>query len=188
MLFALFFLATHSATAQPAPPANNTYCMACEAVAKVVILHGCEIAKDTCTTLPAPASTICQWIATSDICPYVANFTAPYTACKNLGLCGTECECGVCKFRGLKPCRGTTCDRGCLQPTPPLRVIPVAGTKSIAGPNGRCLGAPNSCGHTTVETILGRDSVSHNRVGHLDVCLDGQCNQPESVGCCLTCF
>ena len=143
-----------SPTLAPPPPTNNTYCSACEKTAQAMMEYGCAWAKEGCTELPPPANSLCAWAVGAGLCPYISNFTSPYAACKELGLCGTACECGVC-------------------------------TNRTAGPSGRCLGAPNSCGHphTGAELI----AVSEQHSSHTDFCVDGQCGGKDSLGCCLTC-
>ena len=136
------------------PPTNNSYCEACELVAGGLITHGCGWAKGGCKTLPPLEHELCEWLVTASLCPYlVSHFNSSLAACTDLGLCGSECECGVC-------------------------------TESSLGPNGRCLGAPNSCGHPG-RSFLPLTFESDPLVGH---CFDGQCDQPASVGCCLTCY
>ena len=134
------------------PPTNNSYCEACELVAGGLLTHGCGWAKGGCKTLPPLEHELCEWLVTASLCPYlVSHFNSSLAACTDLGLCGSECECGVC-------------------------------TKSSLGPNGRCLGAPNSCGHPR---RIVSPFESAPLIGH---CFDGQCDQPASVGCCLTCY
>ena len=132
------------------PPTNNTYCEACELVAGGLLKHGCGWAKNGCKSLPPLEHELCDWLVTASLCPYLVNhFNSSLAACTDLGLCGSECECGVC-------------------------------TKSTLGPNGRCLGAPNSCGHSAKISPFESDPRGQ--------CFDGQCDQPASVGCCLTCY
>ena len=132
------------------PPTNNTYCEACELVAGGLLTHGCGWAKNGCKSLQPLEHELCDWLVTASLCPYLVNhFNSSLAACTDLGLCGSECECGVC-------------------------------TKSTLGPNGRCLGAPNSCGHSAEISPFESDPLGH--------CFDGQCDQPASVGCCLTCY
>lgn len=140
-----------AATLSPPPPTNNTYCETCEKVAAEVMANGCEWAKTGCASLPTPENALCTYVfITSGLCPYLVKLATPYAVCKDVGLCGTECECGVC-------------------------------TNSTAGPHGRCLGVPNSCGHVPASTF----EPAKTQAG---ICLDGQCGDKDSVGCCLTCL
>ena len=129
---------------------NNTYCSACEYIAEGVKVHGCGWAKTACAEMPTPANALCAWLVSDELCPFLKNASSasPKYACTELGLCGTDCECGVC-------------------------------TKEVASPTGRCLGAPNSCGHHAASIEL--DDAWPG-------CLDGRCNATTSVGCCLSCF
>ena len=139
--------------APPTQPANNTYCKACETVAAGVLTYGCGWAKEGCTNLPPLAHELCGWLVTSALCPYLVSHFN-----SSLAACT---DLGLC---------GSACECGVC-------------TSSSLGPEGRCLGAPNSCGHSAVDQIAPFDS--NPLVGH---CLDGQCDRPASVGCCLTCY
>jgi len=64
-------------------------------------------------------------------------------------------------------------------------------TQDAAGPDGRCLGAPNDCGHQTPALpSWARDAIaSSDATENVGFCLDGQCDgTPANIGCCLTCF
>ena len=77
------------------PPTNNSYCEACELVAGGLITHGCGWAEGGCKTLPPLEHELCEWLVTASLCPYlVSHFNSSLAACTDLGLCGSECECG----------------------------------------------------------------------------------------------
>lgn len=134
------------------PPTNNTYCEACELVTGGLLTHGCGWAKGGCAKLPPLSHELCEWLVTASLCPYLVSHFN-----SSLAACT---DLGLC---------GSACECGVC-------------TESSLGPTGRCLGAPNSCGHS------GRRFVPFNPDPLVGTCLDGQCDQPASVGCCLTCY
>ena len=149
------------------PPTNNTYCMACEIAVKEVIKNGCEWAKDGCTSLPAPANQLCEWAVTAGLCPYLANFSSPVKACTEVGLCGTSCECGVCRKEGSGEhgrCLGAPHSCGHVAPDP---YSAIKGIRGVAR-DGR------------VESARALEGANF--------CVDGHCGDDGSLGCCLTCF
>lgn len=135
---------------------DNTYCTACTEVVKEVQSDGCEAVA--CSAIPPPGDEICSWLlSASGVCQEIIKWLdqglTPDAICKDLGWCGSACECGVC-------------------------------TQAGAGPSGRCLGAPNDCGHAQ-ESSVPAFLQNKTRSGF---CFDGQCGDPGSIGCCLTCF
>lgn len=65
-------------------------------------------------------------------------------------------------------------------------------TQTGSGPNGRCLGFPNDCGHaSTVPAWLRTRAIEadEQQPPPSNFCLDGQCDgSSDHMGCCLTCF
>jgi hypothetical protein len=141
----------------------QTYCVACTAVVQALGANGC---KTACSVLPDPASQICTWMVDylsmcADIENWLKQGLSDEDICTHLGYCGSGCQCGVC-------------------------------TEAVAGPSGRCLGFPNDCGHNASAVpaaLFGANSDGAVRDGlEPQTCFDGQCGDPKSVGCCLTCF
>ena len=142
----------------------ETYCIACTAVVQALGTSGC---KTACDVLPAPASQICAWmVAYLSMCANIENWLkqglSDEDICTHLGYCGSGCQCGVC-------------------------------TEAVAGPSGRCLGFPNDCGHNASTLPSGLFGSTAGDVPVWDgveprACFDGQCGDPKSIGCCLTCF
>lgn len=132
---------------------NNLYCTTCTEVVGEVQSQGCDLA---CSGIPPPGDMICSWmLRASGLCQEIIKWLdqglTPAAICKDMGFCGSACECGVC-------------------------------TQAGAGPNGRCLGAPNDCGHSGAAPGFLKDQSNSK------FCLDGQCGDSGSIGCCLTCF
>merc|ERR1711971_59809 len=115
-------------------------------------------------------SAVCEHFKapTNQICEYLVTSTG---ICDKIGHMPAD---QVCTKVGL--C-GSPCECGVC-------------TEATAGPEGRCLGAPNDCGHSPKEahaemtfpralmTVSAKSSFA---------CLDGRCDA-EHLGCCLTCF
>ena len=141
----------------------QTYCVACTAVVQALGASGCKMA---CSVLPNPAAEICAWMVgylamCADIEKWLKQGLSDEDICTHLGYCGSDCQCGVC-------------------------------TAAVAGPSGRCLGFPNDCGHNGSafpSGLLGATGGGAERGGlEPRTCFDGQCGDPKSIGCCLTCF
>ena len=155
-------------TAQAPPP--NSYCLACEAAVQSMGSQGCKI---ICTALPpGPEQEICEWVlGYSQMCASIEAWLKKglndTEICTHIGFCGSDCQCGVC-------------------------------TQATAGPEGRCLGIPNSCGHnasalvpsvsTHAVSASAVDSQGRTTANRSEVCFDGQCGDPKSIGCCVTCL
>jgi|EP01046_Picozoa_sp_COSAG06_P065520 hypothetical protein len=174
ILVVLVGLAIASAAAATQSTANETqadvqtYCIACAAVVQAMGADGCKAA---CSALPAPASEICAWMVgylsmCADIENWLKQGLSDEDICTHLGYCGSDCQCGVC-------------------------------VQAVAGPDGRCLGFPNDCGHNASSALppaLFSDAPGERQVARPSelqspqVCFDGQCGDPNSIGCCLTCF
>ena len=142
---------------------TNTYCLACEAAVRVMGKQGCKL---VCTAMPpGPEQEICEWVlGYSHMCVSIEGWLKrglnDSEICTHLGFCGSDCQCGVC-------------------------------TAATAGPGGRCLGAPNSCGHNASAASRGQVSSGVGvaaAVNRSAVCFDGQCGDPLSIGCCVTCL
>ena len=87
-----------AAAFSPAPGNNNLYCDTCTEVAGELESKGCELA---CESLPAPGDVICSWIfSMTGLCEVlikmISGGESPQEACADLGLCGSNCECGAC--------------------------------------------------------------------------------------------
>jgi hypothetical protein len=148
-------------------PAIQTYCIACQAAVTAMGSDGCQAACGLLPPSTAPAKDICTWVVgfvsmCADIQDWIKAGDNASSICTHLGFCGSGCQCGVC-------------------------------TAATGGPDGRCLGFPNDCGHNNSGSQQRPSSPgaspwpSFNRSG-VSVCLDGQCGDAHSVGCCLTCF
>merc|ERR1712216_625730 len=158
LLFLLLALSTealvlpteHNQTNGTAPLSpDNLYCTACTEVVGEVQSKGCGLA---CSAIPPPGDVICEWmLSLTGLCQKIIKWLdqglTPTAICKDMGFCGTACECGVC-------------------------------TQAGAGPDGRCLGAPNDCGHAAAA----KPGFLFNPPGNprSKFCLDGQCGDKGS--------
>jgi len=144
-------------------PKENLYCEACTELAETLESEGCDMA---CNAIPAPGNEICSWILdASGMCQEIIN-----------KITGGESPEQACTDIGF--C-GSDCECGVC-------------TKDAAGPNGRCLGMPNDCGHEVDvdPSWARRDTLAIDEdKKNVGICFDGQCDgTPGNIGCCLTCF
>jgi hypothetical protein len=119
-----------------------------------------------CASLPPPASTICAALTvTSGLCDdIVAKIKEKFDTPEQ-----------ACKYLGY--C-GTSCECGVC-------------SEELAGPRGRCLGIPSSCGHQVPKGSRYNLTASLSGASAEDPsnsCISSRCDRPESYGCCLTCF
>lgn len=186
--FILVVLCALAAGFSPAKVEDNLYCDACVEVAKELESQGCDLA---CDLIPAPYAAMAlnpsngrcscyshvldtRWNRGDLICSWILDMT---DLCQELinKLSGGETPTQACTDIGL--C-GSACECGVC-------------TQDAAGPDGRCLGAPNDCGHQTPALpSWARDAIaSSDATENVGFCLDGQCDgTPANIGCCLTCF
>eukprot|EP00931_Biecheleriopsis_adriatica_P065780 TRINITY_DN40254_c0_g1_i1.p1 TRINITY_DN40254_c0_g1~~TRINITY_DN40254_c0_g1_i1.p1 ORF type:complete len:180 (+),score=25.24 TRINITY_DN40254_c0_g1_i1:78-617(+) len=167
-------LAFSTAVAQdlfvPASPAgaNNLYCDACTMIGGYFEKHGCDMA---CDQFGPPVSYLCSWMRSQNYtCEWLVKKltggSSPESACTELGLCGTACECGVCTKEVAGPegrCLGMPYD--CQHQTATLRALRGSAAQSS-------------------EEFEGNSSSAQS-----NSCVGAQCDGTEAnFGCCLTCF
>jgi len=149
----------------PATASANTWCDSCAVIVKQVEDNGCKALPVICAALPAPANVICSLLTVGGVCDdFVAKIKAKHDTPEE-----------ACEYLGYcgSPCQCGVC------------------TAELAGPNGRCLGIPNSCGHevsTSTRYNLSTSPSADIPTPPKNFCLHGQCDGPDHYGCCLTCF
>ena len=136
---------------------------ACVQIANEILSEGCSL---VCDAIPPPGNVICSWIMSmSNLCAELEKI-----------LSGGATPTDACTDIGL--C-GSACECGVC-------------TQNAAGPNGRCLGMPNDCGHanSNIPTwLIPAPPAGAVKPPPSNFCVDGQCDgSSESLGCCLTCF
>jgi hypothetical protein len=151
----------------------NLYCTACTELVDKIAVKGCHL---VCDAADEPVKEICNWLlekaSCTDIIKKITGGDTPEQACTAMGLCGTECECGVCTKDISDP------------------------------KTGRCLGLPYDCKKPDAtgdfvrmlsagkkpQSAFATEPRSHQDVSSTH-CYGAKCDGTEAnYGCCLTCF
>ena len=132
-------------------PSNNLYCSACTELAGQLEGKGCGLA---CDAIPPPGDAICGWILDmTDLCSELVQALTggetPTQACTDIGMCGSECECGVCTRTAAGDngrCLGMPNDCGNTVHVPAWAKKVVAGNSSNFCLDGQCDGTNSNYG------------------------------------------